>query len=333
MLKTRFFKVKNEETLICTLCPHFCPLKKGETGKCRARKNVDGKIDLLTYGQVASVHLDPIEKKPLYHFFPGGRILSVGSTGCNLGCFFCQNYEISQIFPNEYVLHSMSDTDIIHAATSQPGNIGIAYTYNEPLISFEFYYQVAQLAAIQKMKNVFVSNGFFNPEPLNALLPFVHAWNIDLKGFTSNFYSEYTGGTLQPVLNNLKSIRKAGCHLEITNLLIPGLNDQDEVFFNMVKWIKDELGADTPLHLSRYFPRYKSTIEATPPKTLQRCYEIAKEHLANVYVGNICLPDTSNTYCPTCHTLAIARNGYNITNFLSDNGACVWCKQPIAVMQ
>lgn len=280
-----------------------------------------------TYGMVSSLHADPIEKKPLYHFYPGSTILSVGSIGCTLSCQFCQNCEISQVSIDEYpYLKEESPSGLASMSLHFAGNIGLAYTYNEPVVSYEFIRDTAPLIKEQGQKNVMVSNGFILKDPLGQLLPFIDAFNIDLKGFTEAFYRQYTRSQLSPVLETLKQIRKAGCHLEITNLIIPGLNDDEAGFDAMVRWIRDELGPHTVLHLSRYFPRYKMTVPSTPPPVLQQMYEIAHTYLPYVYVGNIDIPGTQDTRCTKCGALLVRRSGYSVKlSSLGSSGCCTQC--------
>lgn len=272
----------------CQLCPHRCTIQPGRGGLCRMRVNLHGTLESLNWGRIVSVSMDPIEKKPLYHFHPGRQILSLGSLGCNLRCFFCQNYEISQALPETCTRLTIHHPDTFVAmALREPGNLGIAFTYNEPTVWYEYMLQTATLAQEEGLKTVMVTNGYINPEPLAQLLPFIDAFNVDLKGFTNDFYRKHTGATLEPVLQTLKQIRAAGKHLEVTTLAIPTLNDDPEVFAKEVDWLADELGPETILHLSRYFPRYRCTIAETPRSTLARLQGIALKRLRHVHLGNV----------------------------------------------
>ncbi|MBN1251648.1 MAG: AmmeMemoRadiSam system radical SAM enzyme [Bacteroidales bacterium] len=329
MFEADFYKVIDSEKLQCTLCPHNCVLKDRQTGICKVRTNFGGKLIAENYGKISSYSFDPIEKKPLYHYFPGKEILSIGSVGCNLHCEFCQNHEISQNGLNGFRnLEDLSASSLINIALRNKNNIGIAYTYNEPLVFYEFMKDAATLAKQSGLKNVMVTNGFINKEPLDKIIKFIDAFSVDLKAFTEEFYKKQTYSKLQPVLENLKTIKKSGRYLEITNLIIPGLNDDFADFENMLKWIRAELGKDTVLHLSRYFPRYKMSIKSTSPEILFEMYELAKHYLDYVFIGNLATNKGQNTYCKNCDNLLIERNGY-LTNIvgLTKNGECLNCKE------
>ncbi len=329
-MESKYFKKLNGETE-CLLCPHNCIIKEGKHGICIVRKNQNGKIVPENYGKVSSLHPDPIEKKPLYHFYPGQAILSIGTFGCNLKCKFCQNYDISQPkVTNLLNRKTYKPEDIIRIAIEMKDNHGIAYTYNEPIIWFEFVMETATKAHDEGLYNVMVSNGFINEKPLFDLFHVIDAWNVDLKAFTEDFYRKYTSSKLLPVKESIKNIKKAGKHLEITNLVIPGLNDDEKKFSEMVKWISDETGKDTPLHISRYFPTYLINIPATPVSTLERFYKIASEYLNYVYLGNIATSTGKDTYCPECNNLIISRSGYSTRiNGLTTQGHCTNCDKKI----
>ena len=327
MIEAKFYIVTKDNKVQCTLCPHNCVLDEGKIGICKVRSNRGGKLVSENYGKITGYHFDPIEKKPLYHFYPGKDILSIGSLGCNLHCRFCQNYEIAQSGVNNYEnVSELSSGAIVNAALRNKNNIGIAYTYNEPLVFYEFMRDTALNAMQNGLKNVMVTNGFINQEPLQNLLRFIDAFSVDLKAFTNEFYKKITSSQLNPVLESLKTIKKSDKLLEITNLLIPTLNDNEQKFKEMVLWIKNELGRDTVLHISRYYPMYKMTIEATSAKKLNDLFEIASEHLDYVYIGNLSTTKGQNTYCPTCGKILIKRNGYNTQISALDNkGACTHC--------
>lgn len=307
------FYQKIKRKVQCNICPHNCVLQEGKVGLCGVRQNLGGRIKCRTYGKISGYAFDPIEKKPLYHYYPGSKILSIGSYGCNLKCNFCQNWQISQACNIENLPdNSTNVNDIISEAKNEPNNIGIAFTYNEPTVWYEFMYDIAILAYEKSLKNVVVSNGFINQQPLEELVKYVDAFNIDLKSFSESFYREMTGSDLQPVLKALEIIKENGKHLEITNLVIPGKNDDIDVFIELIDWISNKLGADTILHISRYFPKYKQSLPYTPEETLNTLLKIATEKLNYVYVGNIANMDYSNTNCPQCNSVLIERNGYNI---------------------
>ena len=315
----------------CLLCPHECIINDGKRGSCRVRKNIDGKLVSENYRQICSYNFDPIEKKPLYHFFPGKTIFSIGSIGCNLHCSFCQNWEISQSGIDEHpYLRSSSPGDIIRLAAGRPENFGIAFTYNEPTVWYEYMLDIAELAKQQKLKTVMVTNGFINPDPLERLLPYMDAFSVDLKAFTEQFYKRYTLSKLAPVLETIKLLKKHNKHFEITNLVITDTNDNERDFTEMVNWIVNETGEDTVLHISRYFPMYKMTKEATSEEKLMKLYGIAKEKLNYVYLGNVRSGEGQDTYCKNCNRKVITRSGYytQLTG-LDNTGNCMNCKQPI----
>jgi len=323
----RWFESLNDGSVNCKLCPHQCHIKNGNTGICQVRQNVNGQLLALTYGKVSALHIDPIEKKPLYHFFPGRHILSVGSIGCNLDCDFCQNHEISQADPGTYcVTELFSPADLVAKALSYSGNIGIAFTYNEPVVWFEFMLETAIIAKKAGLKNVIVTNGFVNEGPLNELLPVFDAFSVDLKGFSESFYNKTVGGKLAPVLRSLKQIRKSGKHLEIVNLVIPQLNDDKKTFRSMIHWISEELGDETVLHLSRYYPRFRLGIEPTPMSTLGELAQISTGNVKNVYIGNIVESGYNDTFCKQCRSILISRQGYIVSCAgLDAAGKCISC--------
>ena len=279
----------------------------------------------MTYGVTSGHSLDPVEKKPLYHFFPGRNILSIGSYGCNMRCDFCQNYHISQSRAGSF--SPGTDPDILAIeALNAPNNIGLAFTYNEPVIWFEFIMDTAAKIREMGMYNVMVSNGFVNRNPLNDLLEFIDAFNIDLKSYNDQFYAKLTGAELEPVKNALKQIAKAGKHLEITTLIIPGRNDSEQEMEMESKWISEELGNETPLHLSRYFPMYKRDDPVTPESTLTRLSDKASEHLKYVYVGNTSSIRGQDTACSKCGKIVTRRSGYNTRLLnLDSKGNCTGC--------
>lgn len=324
--EAKFYSSLPDGSVQCNLCPHECMLKEGKTGICRVRTNVDGKLITDVYGFVSSMHLDPIEKKPFYHFYPGSVILSLGTYGCNLRCFFCQNCTISQTGPAAGLSQTeLTADEIIKQAKARPDNIGVAFTYNEPIVSFEYVYDVATKAKQAGLKTALVSNGFINPEPLQELLSCIDAFNIDLKAFSEDFYSKVTSARLEPVKQTLKAIKAAGKHLEIVNLLIPELNDDDVVFTEMVRWIALELGRETVLHISRYFPNYKLFTESTPVSALRRARRIAEKELTWVYIGNL-HTENNDTHCQICNNKLIIRNLYTVTKIgLDSEGKCTEC--------
>jgi len=268
----------------CLLCPNYCLLKKGEIGRCGVRQNENGRLYSLIYAEATSISLDPIEKKPLYHFYPGNSILSLGTKGCNLKCPWCQNWSISQGDLN-CPTEKLSPEEAV-AKAKELGSFGIAYTYNEPFIWYEFVYDTARLARQEGLKNVLVTNGYVNQKPLEELIGFIDAMNIDIKSTEESFYQKYCQGKLAPVQRCAEFSAKR-CHIELTNLIIPALNDKEEGFRELTDWIAQKLGRETPLHFSRYFPAYKTDIPPTPIETLKRAEAIAREKLRYVYLGNV----------------------------------------------
>ena len=285
-IEARYYNKLENNKVHCVLCPHNCHIANGGRGICGARRNIDGVLYAESYGQISSIALDPIEKKPLYHFYPGSYILSAGSFGCNFRCSFCQNYSISMGTPNTifippeklvYKAHELKKSD----------NIGLAYTYNEPLISYEYVFDCCRLAKAKNLKNVLVTNGYIQEEPLREILPFIDAMNIDLKSFNNDFYTKICGGNVDYVKDTILIAARSGCHVEITTLVIPGLNDTEEEMEELSSWLAD-VSPDIPLHLTRFFPRYKLTDrDLTPVETLERLARIAGKRLKHVHLGNV----------------------------------------------
>jgi pyruvate formate lyase activating enzyme len=332
MSEAKYYQIISKDSLRCNLCPHYCNLEEGERGKCGVRKNINGKLIAENYGVISSVHLDPIEKKPLYHYYPSSSILSVGSVGCNLSCSFCQNCDISQTTVDDYPwLRHHSVQQVLSYNDQYSENLGIAYTYNEPSVYFEFMLDLARESHKQGLKNVMVSNGYIASEPLSELLELIDAFNIDLKAFNNEFYRKFTDARLKPVKDNLIAIKKGGKHLEITNLVIPTLNDNEKEFEDMVNWICNELGEHTVLHLSRYFPAYRLQYPPTPTETIARLFEISKTYLPYTYTGNLNFTPGQNTMCHKCGSLLIERkSGYSTdVKGLDDQGKCLSCKTQI----
>jgi pyruvate formate lyase activating enzyme len=315
----------------CTLCPHMCVLADGKLGICKVRKNENGTMVSEVFGKTCCLRFDPIEKKPLYHFYPGSVILSVGSVGCNLRCKFCQNWEISQTCAEDYpYLKPVSAEEILKMAKDRPDNAGIAYTYNEPVIWFEFMLDIAKKANAAGLRNAMISNGFINSGPLGELLEYMDAFNIDLKAFSDDFYKRVTNGRLQPVKDAVLMIKKHGRHLELTHLVVTGLNDDEKKFEEMVKWIGGELGPETPLHLSRYFPNFELENKATPLNKLLEFYELATHYLHYVYLGNVAVDEGRITTCPDCGNKLIERVGYSTyKKGLDSKGKCRKCGKQV----
>jgi pyruvate formate lyase activating enzyme len=286
MIEAKYYEKKENQTVQCGLCPHNCVIAPGKTGICRIRQNKDGKLYSLTYDQSTSINFDPIEKKPLYHYYPGSTILSVGTLGCNFRCEFCQNWEISQAEFGDIPTRRLTSEMALKLA-GENNSIGIAFTYNEPLINYEWVLDTAKLFSANKLKNVIVSNGYINPGPLAGLLPFIDAANIDVKSFSEGFYKKFCGvPAFTPVLKTVETMVRANKHVEITTLLIPGENDSAPEIEKLVDWLAG-ISDRIPLHFSRYFPQYKMDIPPTDMKTLLRAYELARKKLKYVYLGNV----------------------------------------------
>lgn len=317
--------LKYDQYLECQLCPHYCKIPEGKSGICGVRKNSGKEIELLTYGVISGYSHDPVEKKPLYHFFPGYKILSIGSYGCNMRCDYCQNYNISQKIPENIFPETTADK-IVKSAISEKKNIGVAFTYNEPVISYEFISDVASGVKKEGLFTVLVSNGYINNEPLNELIQLIDAFNIDLKAFNNHFYRKLTGADITPVKNSLKQIAKSGKHLEITTLIIPDQNDKETEMALESEWIAGELGKDVPLHLSKYFPMFRRDDAATTQQTLERLFDIASENLNHVYLGNTTSDSGQDTFCPGCGTIVTRRSGYDTRLInLDKDGNCSSC--------
>jgi pyruvate formate lyase activating enzyme len=308
MKEAKYYKKLENKKVKCELCPRECTILPNNTGACRVRKNLDGKLYSLVYGKVCSISIDPIEKKPLFHFFPGEETLSLATVGCNLFCSFCQNYEISQgeIFGEYY-----EPKQIIELAEKYRVRI-ISYTYTEPTIFYEYALDIMKLAKKKNFKNVWVTNGYTNPKPIKEMAPYLDAVNVDVKG-NEEVYKKLCKASLEPVLNTLLEYKKNKIWIEITSLIIPGYNDSKEWITFLTNWIKDNLGKDIPLHLSRFFPHYKMLdVKPTPISSLEELYKIAKKNLNYVYIGNVFDSKYESTYCPKCNNIIIERSAYNI---------------------
>ncbi|PIN86336.1 AmmeMemoRadiSam system radical SAM enzyme [Candidatus Woesearchaeota archaeon CG10_big_fil_rev_8_21_14_0_10_44_13] len=315
----------------CRLCPHNCVIAEGKRGICRVRENREGKLYAMSYGKAVSLNVDPIEKKPLFHFMPGTESLSFGTAGCNMRCGHCQNWEISQAKPEDFPTPETRPADIIKRA-KQKGCKSISYTYTEPTIFYEYVYDTAMLARDEGIKNIMVSNGYIEKKPLLELYPLIEAANIDLKGFNEEFYAKQCGAKLKPVLEALKMIKKTGTWLEITNLIIPTKNDDMEEIREMCDWIAGNLGKDVPLHFSRFFPMYKNLdLPPTPVETIVKAKDVAvRAGLHYVYIGNVVTEKDENTYCPKCKKLLVGRSGFGVVSNNIRDGKCIYCREKIA---
>ncbi|MBF8272151.1 MAG: AmmeMemoRadiSam system radical SAM enzyme [Magnetococcales bacterium] len=321
------------KTVVCELCPRYCAIPDGGAGDCRIRVNLGGRLIATTFGRPSSVHIDPMEKKPLYHFFPGTPIFSLATAGCNLHCLNCQNWQLSQRGGEEMdEIYDAPPEKIIATAQAESCQ-SIAYTYSEPIVYYEYVNATAHLAHAAGLKNCLISAGYINEPPLRQLCRVLDAANIDIKAFTEDFYRRICSATLAPVLRGLVVMREEGVWVEITFLVIPGENDDPLQVRAMARWIHDELGADTPLHLSRFHPHYRMrNLPPTPVETLLRCRQMALEAgLRFVYVGNVVGNQGESTYCPNDGTLLIERFGFMIKkNRLLDGGRCPVCRKTLA---
>ncbi len=313
----------------CGLCPFHCSIAENKTGRCRARQARGGKLYSLNYGEIASAALDPIEKKPLYHFHPGSLILSVGSFGCNLTCQFCQNWSISQGRPSTQFI-SPQELVAIAQEERSAGNIGIAYSYNEPTIWFEYVLDTARLAHEHGLVNVLVTNGIVEEEPLRELLPYVDAMNVDIKSIREDFYRRLCGGDGKAARRTVE-LASATCLVEITNLIIPGENDSDRDLIDLFDWAAS-VSRRLPVHLSRYHPAYRLDAPPTPAETLQRAHQLARERLDFVYVGNIHMSGTTATCCPACGEVVVERGGADGTTVRCRDGRCPSCGEDLGIV-
>lgn len=316
-----------EDKVRCRVCPHNCLIDDGKYGICRVRTVKNEEPVAINYGEVTSIAVDPIEKKPLYHFKPSKNILSIGSFGCNMTCSFCQNYEISQGRPTTQFT---SIEELISIIPKIENNVGVAFTYNEPMMWYEYMYDAAMKIKEHNKDTsiVVVTNGYINEEPLKKLLPYVDAMNIDLKGYTNKYYNKVCGAKLEPVLKTIKRCNDH-CHVEITTLLVSDENDSLDEVHEIAQFIAS-VNKDMPLHLSRYFPRYKMENEATKVEKLLLAEEEAKKYLRYVYIGNISGIE-NNTYCPKCNATLIKRTGYNTEVNIIDN-RCYSCGEKINII-
>jgi pyruvate formate lyase activating enzyme len=317
----------------CNLCAHRCIIKSGKLGICKVRENIDGTLYTKVYGRTIAQHIDPIEKKPLYHFYPDSKAYSIATPGCNFHCLFCQNWDISQIIFSKVLKSGYEATpEQIVKNAKDSGCKSIAYTYTEPTIFFEYSYDTAQLAHEAGLKNVYVSNGYMTDEMLDMIGPYLDAVNIDLKAFKEETYKRLIGARLKPVLDSLKKIKQLGIWLEVTSLIIPEINDDPEEIRSMANFIAKELGVNVPWHLSRFFPAYKmNEAKITPLTTLQKAKNIGREAgLKYIYVGNVAGIDDMNTICPLCGYMLIERSGFGVRRNNIKDGHCPRCQMEIA---
>ncbi len=308
----------------CTLCPWACDLKENEVGKCHIRKNHQNRLVTLVYGSPSAIAIDPIEKKPVFHLLPGSRSYSVATVGCNLRCSFCQNWELSQSAPGNRPTFNLSPEKLVKEALNT-GCQSIAYTYSEPMVFYEYVFDTAKLAKANGLRNIIVSAGYVNFNPLKEIASLIDVMKIDLKSFDELYYRTIVGAQLRFVLSTLKNLKRLNVLTEIVNLIVPTLNDDLSKIRSMCRWICKELGPDTPLFFTRFFPNHElSDLPATPIQTLQTAREIAlEEGLHYVYTGNVPGNSGEHTYCPTCKKILVERHGYQVlSNQIESTGTC-----------
>ena len=333
MIKEARFWKEEGERVRCELCPHRCLIVDGGRGRCGVRENRGGKLYTLIYGSASSVAVDPIEKKPFYHFLPGSFALSFGTVGCNFSCKHCQNHSISMARPEDVYLRDL-EVDEPAGLAKQYGCKSISWTYNEPTIWHEFTVDASRVAKRENLYVTYVSNGFINEDPFREIGKYLDAINIDVKSFSEEFYRSISGGRLEPVLNTCILARELGIHLEVTYLIIPTKNDSMEEIKKFCDWVLEELGEDTPVHFTRFYPHYKMTdLPPTPMKTLLDAFELAKERgLRYVYLGNVHHGEYENTYCPNCGNLLIERFGFSSSIKGLEKGRCKECGERIRIV-
>jgi pyruvate formate lyase activating enzyme len=329
--EAQFYEKLPNQKIRCKLCPRECVIDNRERGYCGVRENQNGTYYTLVHSRPCSVHIDPIEKKPLFHFYPGTLAFSLATAGCNVNCKFCQNWEISQVRPEQVRSAEMSPD---HVATLARDNrcVSIAYTYSEPVVFYEYVYDTAIAGRARGIKSVVISNGYIQKEPLTKLCAQVDGIKVDLKAFSDKFYREVVNGELKPVLQSLVTIHSRKTWLEIVYLVIPTLNDSDQEFRSLCQWIRRELGSDVPIHFTRFHPEYLlKNLPPTPLPTLERAKRIADaEGLNYAYIGNVPGHPAENTYCPHCKEMVIQRTGFMIEKMNLKKGACGKCGAAIA---
>ncbi len=329
----QFWEKRSDNAVVCTLCPHLCHIRDGLYGVCGVRRNDGGELKTLIYGLSAAVNVDPIEKKPLFHFLPGTQSLSIATVGCTFRCPFCQNYDLSQVTKgkNRDLFGRPVEPGEIVALAKQAGASTVAFTYSEPTIFYEYAYDCAKLASEEGIRGVFVSNGFITEDPVRAIRPYVHAYNVDIKSFNPDFYRKVLGARLEPVLEAIKVIHQEKFWIEVTTVVIPGQNDSDDELKQIAEFIGD-VSVDIPWHVSAFHPDYKMTdVPRTSVEAIERAMTIGRDAgLRYVYAGNMPVGDASSTYCPECQTRVIHRVGVQMMQNRLKGGACPECGTAIA---
>ncbi|NJE84657.1 AmmeMemoRadiSam system radical SAM enzyme [Thermococcus sp. CX2] len=335
MREAMFWEKLDGNRVRCRLCPVNCIIDEGQRGSCRIRKNISGKLYTLNYGKVSSMAMDPVEKKPLFHFWPGSCAFSIGTVGCNMHCKHCQNWEISQADESLPYIRDVSPPEVVELA-KRYGCESIAYTYNDPVIWYEFVLDTAKIARREGLNNILVTNGYINEEPFRELAKYIDAMNIDIKAFDDVFYMKIAGVPSGEPSKRIAEIAKKelGIHVELTYLIIPTLNDREEEIRAFARWVVEHLGDDTPVHFSRFFPHYKlASLPPTPLETIEMAYRIAREEgLKFVYTGNVPGHTGEHTYCPSCSKPLIVRWGFKIIEYHVKDGKCEYCGEPIPIV-
>lgn len=329
--KEATFYIATPKGIKCKLCPQNCTIEEGKLGDCRTRIAKNDKLYSIAYGNPCAVHIDPIEKKPLYHFLPSSLSYSIATAGCNLACLNCQNWTISQKSPYDTRNYDLMPEKVVEEAIKYKSQ-SIAYTYSEPIIFYEYVYDTAKIAHLSGIKNVFVSAGYIHEQPMREISRYLDAANIDLKSLDNQVYEMLNAGTLEPVLRTLQILKEEGVWLEITNLVVPSWTDDLDMIKKMCEWLAENDFKDAPLHFSRFHPDYKLTnLPPTPVETLYKARKIAIESGLNyVYIGNVPGKEGQNTHCPSCKKMVIERNGFKITNNHIENGKCSYCNSIVA---
>ncbi|MFC1741028.1 AmmeMemoRadiSam system radical SAM enzyme [Nanoarchaeota archaeon] len=328
--KEAYHYLKSGKDVNCLLCPHGCRLSPGDRGVCRARVNIDGKLYSLVYGNPCAVHVDPMEKKPLFHFLPATRIFSIATAGCNLRCLNCQNWQISQSRPEDTNNTEMFPEQVV-ANAIKTGSKSVAYTYSEPSIFYEYMYDTAKLAHEKGLRNVWVTSGHMNPEPLTQLSEYMDAANIDLKGFDNSIYMQLNGARLKPILNTIKLAVEKNIWTELTWLAVPTWTDNLDTIRDGMEWLYKNIGPDYPVHFSRFHPLHKLTsLPSTPVATLEKARKTAMDAgMKYVYIGNVPGNSAQHTHCPRCGKIVIKRRGYSVDMSNFESGACKACGESI----
>ncbi|KXB05118.1 radical SAM protein [candidate division MSBL1 archaeon SCGC-AAA261O19] len=330
----KYWEEMPDNNVRCTLCPRKCVITPGKIGYCQARKNENGELFTMVYGEATSLTPDPIEKKPLYHFYPGTRVFSMSTAGCNFECKHCQNWTISQSSVEEIGTEQVTPEQVVEY-TQRSDSQGVAYTYGEPAIWFEFCLDAAKLVHKAGLYNVYVTNGYMELDAWKEIKPYLDAMNVDVKAFDDEFYQKVCGApSVQPVLDTCEWAVENGVHLEVTNLVIPGENDDPEQIRELCQWVANDLNPSVPIHFSRFHPMYKMMDKSsTPVETLEKALKIAKEEgLKHIYIGNVPSHEADNTYCPKCGELLIRRRGFSVSEYKLEDHNCPKCGAEINIV-